>query len=400
MPTLYASLLAHPRIGPKAGSERLRRCISAGEALPEAVGQRWLDMVGVDILDGIGSTEMLHIFVSNRPDDVRYGTRGKPVPGYEARVLDEHGRPVPHGEAGELVVRGPSAADGYWNQRDKTRRTFRGEWTHTGDTYTRDAEGYYRYCGRSDEMLKVSGVWVSPFEVEEALVSPSGGAGGGRGRARRIGRADQAQGVRHVAGGGEAAGRGHGEGTAEDACEGAHRRVEIPALDRVRGRACRRPRPARSSASGCAKKTSPASTGEVAAKRRVRVPHAPRSHGLDCQRLETAWWGPAPTEAPTLVLLHEGLGCVALWRDVPALLADATGCGVFAYSRFGYGQSDPKPLPWPLTYMQDEARDVLPRVLDAAGIRRGILVGHSDGGSIAAVYAGNARDRAVARHRR
>ncbi|HUB16626.1 MAG TPA: benzoate-CoA ligase family protein [Acetobacteraceae bacterium] len=171
VPTLYASLLAHPRIGPKAGSARLRRCISAGEALPEAVGQRWFEMTGVHILDGIGSTEMLHIFVSNRPDDIRYGTSGKPVPGYEALILDEHGRHVPHGEAGELVVRGPSAAEGYWNQRDKTRKTFRGEWTHTGDTYTRDAEGYFRYQGRSDEMLKVSGVWVSPFEVEEALVS-------------------------------------------------------------------------------------------------------------------------------------------------------------------------------------------------------------------------------------
>jgi pimeloyl-ACP methyl ester carboxylesterase len=114
---------------------------------------------------------------------------------------------------------------------------------------------------------------------------------------------------------------------------------------------------------------------------------------LDNQRLETVWWGPGPAEAPTLVLLHEGLGCVALWRDVPALLGEATGCGVFAYSRFGYGQSDPKPLPWPLTYMQDEARDVLPRVLDAAGIREAILIGHSDGGSIAAVYAGTARDQ-------
>ncbi len=171
VPTLYASLLAHPRIGPKAGSERLRRCISAGEALPEAVGQRWFDMTGVHILDGIGSTEMLHIFVSNRHDDVRYGTSGKPVPGYDARIVDEHDRQVPHSEPGELVVRGPSAAEGYWNQREKTRRTFRGEWTYTGDTYTRDAAGYYRYAGRSDEMLKVSGVWVSPFEVEEALVS-------------------------------------------------------------------------------------------------------------------------------------------------------------------------------------------------------------------------------------
>jgi 4-hydroxybenzoate-CoA ligase len=171
VPTLYAALLASPRIGAQAGSARLRRCISAGEALPADIGRRWREVVGVDILDGIGSTEMLHIFVSNRPDDVRYGTSGKPVPGYEALVLDEKGAPVADGEAGELVVRGPSSADGYWHQRAKTRRTFRGEWTHTGDTYIRDADGYFRFCGRSDEMLKVSGVWVSPFEVEEALIS-------------------------------------------------------------------------------------------------------------------------------------------------------------------------------------------------------------------------------------
>ena len=171
VPTLYAGLLANPHIGPSAGSDRLRRCISAGEALPADIGHRWKSMVGLDILDGIGSTEMLHIFVSNRPDDIRYGTSGKPVPGYEALVLDEHGRPLPHGEAGELVVKGASAADGYWNQRTKTRKTFQGEWTHTGDTYIRDADGYFRYQGRSDEMLKVSGIWVSPFEVEEALIS-------------------------------------------------------------------------------------------------------------------------------------------------------------------------------------------------------------------------------------
>jgi pimeloyl-ACP methyl ester carboxylesterase len=109
--------------------------------------------------------------------------------------------------------------------------------------------------------------------------------------------------------------------------------------------------------------------------------------------LETAWWGPSPTEAVTLVLLHEGLGCVALWRDMPEQLAEVTGCGVFAYSRFGYGQSDPRPLPWKLTYMEDEARDILPRVLDEARIRSAILVGHSDGASIATVYAGITRDR-------
>ncbi len=166
-------LLAQPGLGPGAGSDRLRRSISAGEPLPEHIGQRWRDIVGSDILDGLGSTEMLHIFLSNRPDDIRYGTTGKPVPGYDLRILDAGGEASsrPTAELGELqVVRGPSAADGYWNQRAKSRHTFRGEWTHTGDTYIRDADGYYRYCGRSDDMLKVGGIWVSPFEVEEALI--------------------------------------------------------------------------------------------------------------------------------------------------------------------------------------------------------------------------------------
>jgi pimeloyl-ACP methyl ester carboxylesterase len=113
---------------------------------------------------------------------------------------------------------------------------------------------------------------------------------------------------------------------------------------------------------------------------------------VDGRRLEAAWWGPDPDQAPTLVLLHEGLGCVALWRDVPERLAAETGCGVFAWSRFGYGQSDPVPLPRPMTYMHDEAMLVLPKVLDAAGVSRGILIGHSDGGSIAAIHAGAVRD--------
>src|SRR5579862_2625522 len=160
VPTLYAALLADPGLGKGAGSDRLRRCISAGEPLPEHIGVRWRERVGTDILDGIGSTEMLHIFLSNRPVDNRYATTGKPVPGYDVRILDTGGE-VADGEPGELVVRGASAADGYWNQRQKSRHTFRGEWTHTGDTYTRDADGYYRYCGRSDDMLKVGGIWVS-----------------------------------------------------------------------------------------------------------------------------------------------------------------------------------------------------------------------------------------------
>ena len=169
VPTLFAALLAHPELGPGAGSDRLRRSISAGEPLPEHIGHRWREIVGSDILDGLGSTEMLHIFLSNRPNDIRYGTTGKPVPGYDLRILDAGGE-VADGEPGELVVRGPSAAEGYWNQRGKSHHTFRGEWTHTGDTYTRDGDGYYRYCGRSDDMLKVGGIWVSPFEVEEALI--------------------------------------------------------------------------------------------------------------------------------------------------------------------------------------------------------------------------------------
>jgi 4-hydroxybenzoate-CoA ligase len=146
-------------------------CISAGEALPAQLGERWRTAVGVDILDGLGSTEMLQTFLSNRPGDVRYGSTGKAVPGYEVKIVDESGRELPAGEIGELVVRGPSAGEGYWNHRAKSRRTFAGEWTYTGDKYVRDVEGYYYYCGRTDDMFKVNGMWVSPFEVEAVLAS-------------------------------------------------------------------------------------------------------------------------------------------------------------------------------------------------------------------------------------
>jgi 4-hydroxybenzoate-CoA ligase len=171
VPSLYTALLSHADIGRGAGSDRLRLCVSAGEALPAHIGERWRDIVGVDVLDGLGSTELLQTFLSNRPGDVRYGSTGKPVPGYDARIIDEQGRDLDAGEIGELIVRGPSAGDGYWNQRAKSRRTFRGEWTYTGDKFRRDAEGYYYYCGRTDDMFKVSGMWVSPFDVEAALVS-------------------------------------------------------------------------------------------------------------------------------------------------------------------------------------------------------------------------------------
>ena len=171
VPTLYASLLAHKDMTRGAGSDRLRLCISAGEALPAALGERWREAAGVDVLDGIGSTEMFQTYLSNQPGDVRYGTTGKPVAGYELKIIDEQGRDAPDGEIGELVVRGATAGEGYWNQRHKSRRTFAGEWTFTGDKYFRDAGGYYHYCGRTDDMFKVSGMWVSPFEVEAALTS-------------------------------------------------------------------------------------------------------------------------------------------------------------------------------------------------------------------------------------
>jgi benzoate-CoA ligase family protein len=171
VPTLYGAILADPANTRDKGSDRLRLCISAGEALPEEVGKRWKERFGVDILDGIGSTEMLHIFLANRPGEVRYGTTGKAVPGYDLRLVDEKGEAVAPGEIGELVVNGPSAAIGYWNQRGKSTHTFRGPWTYTGDKYRVDAEGFYHYCGRSDDMMKVSGNWVSPFEVEATLIA-------------------------------------------------------------------------------------------------------------------------------------------------------------------------------------------------------------------------------------
>jgi 4-hydroxybenzoate-CoA ligase len=171
VPTLYAAMLNDPDCVPENGSAKLRLCISAGEALPEDVARAWKNKFSLEILDGIGSTELLHIFLSNRPGDARYGTSGTPVPGYEARLADEAGLDPGDNEIGELVARGASAANGYWNQRAKSRATFEGEWIRTGDKYIRDEEGYFHYCGRTDDMFKVSGRWVSPFEVEQALVS-------------------------------------------------------------------------------------------------------------------------------------------------------------------------------------------------------------------------------------
>ncbi len=170
VPTLFAALLASPEL-PARGELKMRRCTSAGEALPADIGKRWTDRFGVEILDGLGSTEMLHIFLSNRPGRVRYGTSGTPVPGYELRILGDDGKPLPPGEVGELQINGPTAAMGYWNNRAKSCATFQGAWTRSGDKYSIDADGCYVYSGRSDDMLKVGGIYVSPIEVESALIT-------------------------------------------------------------------------------------------------------------------------------------------------------------------------------------------------------------------------------------
>ncbi|MCR9213245.1 MAG: benzoate-CoA ligase family protein [Proteobacteria bacterium] len=169
VPTLFGMLLASD-ILPKQGEHNLRVCTSAGEALPADLLSRWQQHVGVDILDGIGSTEMLHIFLSNRSDDLRPGSTGKPVPGYDIRLTGDDGLPVPQGEMGALEISGPSSALMYWNQRSKSLDTFQGPWTRAGDKYRQDEEGYFIYCGRTDDMMKVGGIYVSPFEVEAALI--------------------------------------------------------------------------------------------------------------------------------------------------------------------------------------------------------------------------------------
>ena len=168
-PTGFAGMLASPAL-PAGEDVALRLVSSAGEALPAEIGERFKRHFGIDIIDGIGSTEMLHIFLSNRPGRVRYGTTGWPVPGYDIELRGEGGGPVPDGEPGDLYIHGPSAAMMYWGNREKTRETFQGGWTKSGDKYIRNPDGSFTYAGRTDDMLKVSGVYVSPFEVEATIV--------------------------------------------------------------------------------------------------------------------------------------------------------------------------------------------------------------------------------------
>ena len=171
VPTIYAAMLVNLRKENNTNFENLRICVSAGEALPSQIGQDWKSITGVDILDGVGSTEMLHIFLSNKPDDIVYGTSGSAVPGYKLRLVNEKNEEVNVGEIGELLVKGNSSAIAYWNKLTKSRKTFEGEWTRTGDKYEKLENGKFIYSGRTDDMFKVSGIWISPFEVEQALVS-------------------------------------------------------------------------------------------------------------------------------------------------------------------------------------------------------------------------------------
>jgi benzoate-CoA ligase family protein len=171
VPTLYANMLEFQDEEKKYDLSSLRICTSAGEALPQEIFHEWKKRFGLEILDGIGSTELLHIFISNRPGDVKPGSSGKVVPGYQAKIVDDEGNEVPVGEIGTLLVHGESTAAYYYRYHDKTKASMLGEWFNTGDKYRRDAEGYYYYRGRGDDMLKVGGIWVSPIEVEDALVS-------------------------------------------------------------------------------------------------------------------------------------------------------------------------------------------------------------------------------------
>jgi benzoate-CoA ligase family protein len=171
VPTLYAQMLHAADAGEPAGLSGVRLCLSAAEPLPADLYRRWRERFGVEVLDGIGTTEALHVFISNRAGEARPGSSGRPVPGYDVRLLDETGADVSHGETGNLAIRGGSLFAGYWNRHDTTLRVLQGEWYHTGDRYLADADGYYWYQGRADDMLRVSGHWVSPAEVEAALIS-------------------------------------------------------------------------------------------------------------------------------------------------------------------------------------------------------------------------------------
>ncbi len=374
VPTLYAAMLASPDL-PQVVADRLRHCISAGEPLPEDIGRRWQRRFGLDILDGIGSTEMLHIFISNRPGEVQYGTTGRPVPGYEVRLVDDAGNPVTLGEQGELQVSGPTSALGYWNNPERTRSIFLGRWTRTGDKYVERHDGCFVYAGRSDDMLKVSGIYVSPSEVESALITHESVL-----EAAVVGRQDQDGLIKPI---GYIVVR---PGVIADEALSSRLKLHVKSLlapykyPRWLEFCDELPK----TATG---KIQRFKLRERAAAPQVRDPGTQRitiaGHSLEYRSI-----GAAAAKSPTLIFLHEGLGSISLWKDFPRRLAIACSCNALVYSRYGNGFSDTLTEPRRPDYMHREALDVLPEILDRLSIRRPILFGHSDGASIAIIHEG------------
>jgi benzoate-CoA ligase len=379
VPTLYASMLASPEL-PSVNAARLRRCASAGEPLPEDIGRRWQRRFGVDILDGIGSTEMLHIFLSNRPGDVQYGTTGRPVPGYSIRLVDDQGVPVPAGMQGELQVAGPSSAAFYWNNRERSRSTFLGPWTRTGDKYVERPDGLFVYAGRSDDMLKVGGIYVSPSEVEAALISHESvleaavvGREDADGLVKPMGYVVLKQGVTTT---GELSSRLKQHVKSRLAPYKYPRWIEF--LDELPKTATGKIQRFKLR-SRAASASAPSLEPDDATPRRVTA----AGHSLEYRLISRA-----PLEAPTLVFLHEGLGSISLWKDFPERLAAACGCNALIYSRYGNGFSDTLTQPRGTDYMHREALDALPELLQRLSIRNPIFFGHSDGASIAILHEG------------
>jgi benzoate-CoA ligase len=376
VPTLYASMLASPDL-PQVTATRLRRCVSAGEPLPEEIGRRWQRRFGVDILDGIGSTEMLHIFISNRPGDLKYGTTGRPVPGYAVRLVDDGGNTVPRGEQGELQVAGPSSAVGYWNNRERTRMTFLGHWTRTGDKYVEREDGCFVYAGRGDDMLKVSGIYVSPSEVESALISHDSVL-----EAAVVGREDQDGLMKPI---------GYvvvKPGVRSDEALSSQLKLH------VKSRLAPYKYPRWIEFCDELPKTATGKIQRFKLRARASAPLI-RSSEPQFQRvtiggrsLEYRHISTHSAETPTLVFLHEGLGSISLWKDFPDRLAAACGCNAVVYSRYGNGFSDTLTEPRRPDYMHREALETLPELLAQLSIRRPILFGHSDGASIAILHEG------------
>ncbi len=376
VPTLYAAMLASPEL-PARDALRLRRCISAGEPLPADIGRRWQQRFGVDILDGLGSTEMLHIFLSNRAGEVQYGTTGRPVPGYGVRLVDEYGNPARPGEQGELQVSGPTSAIGYWNNRERTRSTFLGPWTRTNDVYVERADGCYVYAGRSDDMLKVGGVYVSPSEVESALISHEAVL-----EAAVVGREDHDGLVKPV---------GYvvvKPGLIPDES------LSVVLKQHVKSRLAPYKYPRWIEFCGELPKTATGKIqrfklrGSSATARAARSERALQRLTAAGRSLEYRYISAGAPESPTLVFLHEGLGSISLWKDFPDRLAAACACNALVYSRYGHGFSDPLGEPRRPDYMHREGLEALPEILERLAIRRPLLFGHSDGGSIAIIHEG------------